>query len=268
MTPYWKFLIFTVPTYPFFLSLGLLAAAGIAAYRLRRDTPASRVVDVCLAGLVCGVAGARLSYVLLNMDYYAIAAHVGEITRLSAGGLNWHGAVYGGLLGIVVMARLRRVSLSPLLDALALGLPLIGLAGWSACGALACAYGAEVDNLANYPSLVVAELSDIFGLTLPRYNTQQLGAVLALIVFALAVVLTWRGWLVKRRFWVVLAAFSAGMFGIGYLRGDSVPTLGGLRADQWLDLSLMLLSALIVAIMTYRIFAEKDVEESHVRTYA
>lgn len=242
MTPYWKFLVFTVPTYPFFLSLGVLVAAGIAVYRLRKDVKAGRVADVCVAGLVCGVAGARLIYVLFNLDYYGVSPHTEEITRISSGGLNWHGAVYGGLLGVVVMARLRRVMLSPLLDALAVGLPLIAFAGWSACGALACAYGAEVDNLANYPGLFVAELSDIFGLTLPRYHTQGLGALLALGVLVMTVVMMWRGWLAGRRFWVSLGLLGLGMFGIGFLRGDVVPQLYGLRLDQWLDLSLVVLS--------------------------
>lgn len=265
MTPYWKFLIFTVPTYPFFLSLGILTAAGIAVYRLRREIKTGRVVDVSLAGLVCGVAGARLVYVLFNLDYYGVAGHTEEITQISRGGLNWHGAVYGGLLGVLVMARLRRVTLSRLFDALALGLPLIAFAGWSACGALACAYGAEVDNLANYPGLFVAELSDIFGLTLPRYNTQWLGALLAIVVLAIALVMTWKGLLTGRRFWVALGLFSLGMFGIGFLRGDVVPQLAGLRLDQWLDLSLVVLSVTITLLFTVR---NTGVEGTHVRTYA
>ncbi|MDL1902993.1 hypothetical protein FBR02_19770 [Anaerolineae bacterium CFX9] len=38
-----------------------------------------------------------------------------------------------------------------------------------------------------------------------------------------------------RRFWLALALFSAGMFIIGFWRGDSLPILYGLRLDQWLD---------------------------------
>src|SRR5690606_31172444 len=99
------------------------------------------------------VVGARLAHVALQWDYFS--AHTGEIIRLTAGGLDWHGALLGGLLGLALVARWRRLPLRLLLDALTPVLPLVALGGWIACWSAACGYGREVDTLANYPAYAV-----------------------------------------------------------------------------------------------------------------
>jgi prolipoprotein diacylglyceryltransferase len=99
-----------------------------------------------------------------------------------------------------------------------------------------------VDTLANYPPLVVAELPDVYGIPAPRYNTQGFGLVLALLVFGLTVWLFRRGLWSGQRFWLVLALLSVGMFGIGFLRADYALIIANLRADQWLDLGVLLVS--------------------------
>lgn len=253
MTPYVKFLFFTVPSYSYFLAVGTLIAAGIAVYVQRKHSKElgrGRIVDVCLAALVCAVIGARIGHVLLNTEYFA--AHPDEMTRLNAGGLNWHGALLGGLIGTFGMAWLRKVPLLPLLDAFAPGLPVVAWGGWAACGANACGYGAEVDNLANYPAFLVAERADIYGLVLPRYDTQQIGSYLALGILIIALFLTWRGLFTGYRFWLILGLFSAGMFFLGFLRGDAAIRVGNLRLDQWLDLGFMLGAVMAALITRYR----------------
>ena len=113
-------------------------------------------------------------------------------------------------------------------------LPLLAFAGWLGCAAAVCGYGAEVDTLAHYPAFAVAESRDVYGIIAPRYNTQLFGLALALVLLALSFVLLRYDGLKYRRFWILLALFSIGMLGIGFYRGDSVPILLGLRADQWL----------------------------------
>lgn len=227
-----------IQTFTLALALAFAAALGWAVWRV----PASRgaVVDVCLGALVGGVLSARLFHILLNWTYFAY--NMNEILRLRSGGLDWHGALLGGLCGLLLVARWRKVAVTPLLDALALALPLLALAGWWGCRAANCAFGAEVDTLANYPALLVAELPDVYGIPAPRYNTQLIGLVLALTVLLITGALIWRGWLAGRRFWLALALLSLGMFGIGFFRADYAVMVAGLRADQWLDLGALLVS--------------------------
>lgn len=228
----------------FTLALALAVAAGIgwSAYQLPNQRGA--VVDACLGALAGGVIGARLVHVLLNWSYFAY--NTSEIWRLRSGGLDWHGALLGGLIGLWVICRWRRLEFARLLDMLTPALPLLALAGWWGCRAANCGFGAEVNTLANYPPLVVAELPDVYGIPAPRYNTQLFGLVLALLALGLTIWLFRRGLLVGRRFWLVLALLSAGMFAIGFFRADYALQVADLRADQWLDLAAMFLSIMLL----------------------
>jgi hypothetical protein len=120
------------------------------------------------------------------------------------------------------------------------------LAGWWGCAAANCAYGAEVDNLSNYPGWLVTERPDVFGIPAPRYHTQQFGLILGMIGLAFTALLFWRGWFDRARFWLVLALLSAGMYTIGFARGDFAVIIAGWRADQWLDLMTPLFSGVML----------------------
>ncbi|MBZ0303081.1 MAG: prolipoprotein diacylglyceryl transferase [Anaerolineae bacterium] len=228
-----------IQTFTLVLALAVAISAGWAVYRTSgRPGP---LVDTCLGGLIGGVISARLIHVLLNWPYFEYNTR--EIVRIHAGGLDWHGALLGGLIGLVAVARWRQVDFPRLLDALTPVLPLLMLAGWWGCHAANCAYGVEVDTLANYPPLVVAELPDVYGIPAPRYDTQLFGLICGLLAAALVVVLFWRGWLQGRRFWLILALLSLSMFAIGFYRSDYALSIAGLRDDQWLDLGVLIVSA-------------------------
>jgi phosphatidylglycerol:prolipoprotein diacylglycerol transferase len=230
-TPYTTVGFWTLQTYTLALALGIGVSTAYGLYRARKRPGA--LVDVALGALVVGLLLARLEHVLLNWNYFAY--NVNEAFQLNAGGLDWHGAVIGGLLGGYIVARWRRVGTRDLLDPLILALPLIAHAAWYGCWAANCAYGVEVDTLAHFPSWAVGETADIYGIAAPRYNTQIFGLWLTGVLLIIAMILLWRGWLRDVRFWLILALFSLGMFVIGFFRGDYSPMLNGLRLDQWLD---------------------------------
>jgi phosphatidylglycerol:prolipoprotein diacylglycerol transferase len=162
-----------------------------------------------------------------------------EILRFHSGGLDWHGAVIGALIGLSVVTRWRGLSLPRLLDAFTLGLPLLALTGWLGCWAAGCGYGTEVETLAYYPGWMVSIAPDVYGIPAPRYNTQFFGTLAALVLLLLAAGLIWQGWLAGRRFWLILALLSLSVFAIGFFRADYALVIAGLRADQWLDLSML-----------------------------
>jgi phosphatidylglycerol:prolipoprotein diacylglycerol transferase len=232
----------TFPTFNLFLTLAVLVSAGVG---LRRSARPGVIANLNLVALVGAVVGARLFHVLLNWDYFADALN--EITMLSLGGLDWHGAVLGGIIGLFLALRIYHfvgtryitsqptISFSALLDMLTPALPLIGLAGWWGCLAASCGYGAEVDNLSHYPTFAVAETADVYGIVVPRYNTQLFGLIVSAIVLLIVVLLFWCGWLRYRRFGLTLFLLSAGMFIIGFSRGDHTLMVFDLRADQLLD---------------------------------
>jgi len=260
----------TFPTFTLFLTLAVLVSAGIV---LRRAARPDWVADVYLGALVGAVLGARLFHVLLNWDYFR--ANLNEAFVVSLGGLDWHGAILGGLVGLYLAMRVRQwitarrggfqtlpYTYPDLLDFLTPALPLLSLAAWWGCLAASCAYGLEVDNLSNYPALMVAETADVYGIVAPRYNTQVFGLIVSIVVLLVVGILFWRGRLQtpppnplpvhgegeqRWRFWLTLALLSVGMFVIGFYRGDYVLRVAGLRGDQVLDVALVIVSMIAVS---------------------
>ncbi len=229
-----------------FSSLILLAAgiglALLAVVARHRGESPLRWVDAGLGALAVGVIGARLLHVALHWDYFA--ARVAEIADLRAGGMDWHGAALGGLIGAALVARWRGVAWRPLSDTLALAWPAGLILGSLACGAAACGYGAEVWTLADFPAWAVGESPDVYGFVAPRYNTQAFAAALGLGLLALMILLAWRGGLRGTRLWLALGLSAAGLFVTGFYRGDRTASLlPNLSADQALDLMLIALCA-------------------------
>lgn len=230
------FRFFSVPIYSLALTVGIILSIGIGIRRSRLRV--GTVIDLSLGAGVGSVIGARIAHVLLNWPYFA--DNLNEALHPSAGGLDWHGAVIGGLIGLALVAAVRRLKLRDLLDTLSPALPLLALAGWFGCWAAVCGYGAEVSTLAYYPAFAVAETRDVYGIVAPCYNTQLFGMALAFVVLIVSFALIRLGWLKYRRFWGLLALLSAGMFVIGFFRGDYALDIAGLRADQVLDVVFFL----------------------------
>lgn len=115
---------------------GLLAVAGMAvglwlAYReaRRRGLDAGALVAAGLVALLVAVIGARLSYVLLNLDYYLRFPR--KIPALWEGGVALHGGLVAGVLAGAVAAWAHRLPILASLDAVAPGLVLgQAIASW------------------------------------------------------------------------------------------------------------------------------------------
>ncbi len=249
MEPYLTLGSLSVPTFTALIAgavaLGL-AALAVAARRRAVPRPL-HWIDAGLGGLVGGVIGARLFHVLLSAAYFK--DHVGEAFDLRTGGLSWHGAVCGGLLGAWLVCRWRRVDWRAVTDVLALVWPAGVMAAWAGCWASACAYGAEVWTLAEHPAWAVSERPDIYGAIAPRYNVQLFGVWFGAALLALLIGLALAGWLRGYRLWLALGLTGAGAFILGFFRGDGVPApLPGLSRDQALDLSLIAFSVAAAAV--------------------
>lgn len=109
---------------------GVLAATGFLLgglyafhYAKKVGVDGDRLVDVIFCGLVTGLIGARLYYVAFSWDLYK--GDLMRILDIRLGGIAIYGGVIGGILGGMVMARMRRVKILPTLD-LAAGALLIG----------------------------------------------------------------------------------------------------------------------------------------------
>jgi prolipoprotein diacylglyceryltransferase len=230
-------------TYTLLLMFGALLTLVWLIYQAPQGKRTA-TLDVFLAGLVGSVLLGRLNHVALQWQYFV--DHVPEIRKIyEEGGLNWHGIVIGALFAMTLMAKIQKIEMQPLLNSLALLMPILVLIGWWACGTIGCAYGLPVARMADYPVGSTWAQPDIFGITEPRFATQLFGVLWSILLLMLALILHRKNWLNDVRLWLILLLVSIGSFAIGFLRGDFSLMVYSLRIEQWLDIGLMLFSGVL-----------------------
>ena len=136
--PYGRYL--PIHSFGVMVALGFLAALWVALDRGRREKLAETVIwDVWTGGLLGGVAGARLLYVIEHWNFFAEAPL--QMFALWRGGLVWYGGLAGAVLVVLVYLRRRRQSVFEVLDAVAPA-TMIGLAfGRIGCFLNGCCFG-------------------------------------------------------------------------------------------------------------------------------
>ena len=241
----------TLHSYAVWILAGVLLALALIAWRAARHDPAmvGPWLDVGLAALVGGVAGARL----LQM----------ALVDADAKGMAWHGALLLGIPAAAGVAWLRHVDLRRWSDAAALGWPLVMAVVWRGCRNAGCGYGYEVATLADWPDWLAAELPDIYGLDAPRLDVQNGGVLWSAILFALVLILTWRNWLPGLRLWVTLGVGALGLALLGFFRADPAQTWADRRADQVMDLLVLLCCTLLgglLALLDARRAAREEID--------
>ncbi len=222
---------------PFALPLpGLLLILGVWLAMLMLDKEASRrelfantLNNLVVIGLIGGIVGARLGYVLRHLDVYG--DRLLDIIALNAHALSPGDGLLFGSLAALIYAQRKELSLWPTLDALAPGLALFSVFIGLSHLASGDAYGE--------PTSLPWSL-EIWGAE--RHPSQVYEIVAALLVF----------WVIRRirlspafpGFLILtFAAFSAAnrVF-LEAFRGDSEIVLGGLRSMQLAGLFVLLLS--------------------------
>ena len=246
--PFTTFGPLSARTFPLLMALAFAICLAGAIHSQRHRLNPAAVCELAIIALILSLAGARMGHVWLHQDYFA--GQPAEILRLRQGGLNWHGALLGAWLAITICRRAPRwhaLDFPALAHTLSFTIPLFTFAAWRACASALCAYGREVDTLYGLPAWFADWSADIFTRIAPRYHTASLGQLLATGMLIAAWLLWRRSLPAARRLSVIIAMLAAGMWAMGQLRGDPLPTLAGQRADQWLDL-LVMLAALIALL--------------------
>ena len=115
---------FEVYWYGLLIALGTLLAVVYSFSKLKEfGLDQDKVLDVIIAGVLCGIVGARI--------YYVIFAAPGEFTSLKEildirkGGVAFYGSLIGALAAGVVMCKIEKVKMLPLVDLTSIGF-LIG----------------------------------------------------------------------------------------------------------------------------------------------
>ncbi len=132
--------------YAIFIVSGLFLAMCIGFRQMRRvGIDWDRAWDAIIAGILGGVVGARLYYVILEPDMFSHDWL--SVFNLRNGGLAIYGGIIGAFLVGSIVAKIRKVRLLPLYDVVALGFLLgQGIGRWGNF-ANQEAFGTNTDSL-------------------------------------------------------------------------------------------------------------------------
>lgn len=155
----------------------------------RRGIDEDFLYNLSLLGILGGVIGARLVYVLTNLPYFL--QFPAEVVRLDHGGLSIHGALFGGVLTVWWYASRRRVPASPLLD-------------WTVPGVAVGIMLVRIGNIFNRE--ILGHPAGILGGA--RHPAQLYGSAIGLVVLLVYLYQSRREMPDGYRFWTFLLVYS------------------------------------------------------------
>ena len=132
--------------YGLMMVLGFLFGLALSRRRASRmgENP-DQMIYLAILGLVGGIAGARLAYVLHKWESFAREDFAG-VWDVSSGGLVYYGGLLGAMLLAIAYIALRRLPMRRMLDILAPAI-MLGLAfGRLGCLLNGCCYGGPADE--------------------------------------------------------------------------------------------------------------------------
>lgn len=243
--------------YAILISLGFLLAVIYGIKRMPQfGLDSDRAIDAILAGMVGGIIGARLYYVIFSWDQYK--DNLLEIFNTRNGGLAIYGGIIGALAFGLLACKLRKVRILPMLDITALGFLLgqgIGRWGNFINGE---AYGAETDSILG---MTIAGVADS-----PVHPCFLYESIWCLLGFVLL-----HFYSKRRKFDGEVALFYLIWYGaeravVEGLRQDSL-YLGNLRVSQVLSVLLVIVALIIWLCVKSKIKRENDPEYLQLYVY-
>jgi phosphatidylglycerol:prolipoprotein diacylglycerol transferase len=231
---------FVVPAYVALLSVGISVFLWLAPRTAgRRGMDRGKVAALLGLLFVVGLAGARALFVLEHR--FLLADPWTAAFSLAPGGLASHGAFLFSIPVGFFLAR--RLGLSPgaVADSSAIGICLMGAFGRLGCFLAGCCYGRPTSLPwgVTYPE--TSEAASRWGFGVAVHPT-QLYEVLYLVAIAVLLNRSRRRFDGEAFLKLVLLYSSARLF-CGFLRGDSLDSIGGYGPAAWISLALVALSA-------------------------
>ncbi|WP_313997569.1 prolipoprotein diacylglyceryl transferase [uncultured Paenibacillus sp.] len=228
------------------LGVSVALATLIAIWMMTRTArkegiqPPDVMMDVAVLGVLGGMIGARLWYVLFNWDYYV--ENPMEIFMIWMGGLAIQGGILGGTLIGIWIAKKKKLPVWQVADIVAPAL-ILGMAiGRFSDFLTGDAYGIPSDSIfaVSYPPGTY--VYNVFGST-PVFPAPLFEAFGDLIILGILLFMKnrnpFRGFL----FLLMLALYSASRFTLEFWRGDSLRTIYDLKVAQLTALATILIAA-------------------------
>ncbi|MCP1108801.1 prolipoprotein diacylglyceryl transferase [Ohessyouella blattaphilus] len=114
---------FDIAYYGMVIGLGVLAGVLLAYMEAKRTgQKAEDYIDLAIFGVIVGVLGARLYYVIFSWDQYQ--DDLLSIFNIRQGGLAIYGGIIGAVIAVLVFAKYKKKSPLLIFDTIAMSLPI------------------------------------------------------------------------------------------------------------------------------------------------
>ncbi len=255
--------------YGFLIAVGMLLAMVFAYWKAPKfGVNRDKLMDAGLGGIVGGIIGARIYFVVFSWDNYK--DDLLSIFKTWEGGMAIYGGLIGGLLIGLLVAKLRKIRILPALDLACMGF-LIGqsIGRWGNFvnveafgGNTNLPWGMTSPSITSYLQEHMSELSAL-GMDIsasnpvhPCFLYESLWCVAGFVLLCL--------YMKHRRFdgeifLLYSAWYGLGRFWIEGLRTDSL-LIGNLRVSQVLAGLVAVASIILLIVVRSRIRASHDPE--------
>ena len=113
--------IFQIKWYSFLIFIGVITASFLIIKEAKsKKIDTDTIIDILFYGIIIGILGARIYYVLFNLNYYL--SNPVEIIQIWNGGLAIHGGIIAGLIFLIIYSKKKKLNLLLLLDIAVVGL--------------------------------------------------------------------------------------------------------------------------------------------------
>jgi phosphatidylglycerol:prolipoprotein diacylglycerol transferase len=229
---------FDIRWYGLLISFGMILGILLASYTCKiKNVSYDRMMDIVLIALPSAIVGARLYYVLFNLDYYK--GDLSQIFNIRQGGLAIHGGIIFALLAAFIYTRGKDINFLRYADASAPSIILAqGIGRWGNFFNQE-AHGGEVsyEFIKRFPEFIQKGMNIGGAYYHPTFLYES---VWNFAVFILLIILIKK---VKKDgaiFFSYVGLYSIGRFFIEGLRTDSL-MVGPLRVAQLVSLSGVLI---------------------------
>ena len=238
---------FPVYAYGFFIALGFITGFVLATWKARKEgIPFERVVDLFFYTLFSSLVGARILFILINLDSYLSAPF--QIFRIWEGGLVFYGGLVLALATALWYMRWHRLPVWEMADLFTPSIALGLFFGRMGCFFAGCCYGKET----SLPwKVTFTNPESLAPLHIPLHPTQLYDAANGLAIFFFLL------WMERRKrfhgqiFWTFVLLYAVTRFLIEIFRGDPRGFLLGsvLSTSQVIGIALAIASLFMLSYL-------------------
>ena len=229
--------IFGIPGYGLCIAIGLITSLYVAEYRTEKaGLNKDYIIDIALVALISCFTGAKLLYLLLNLDDFMMH----PIELLSSGGFVVYGGIIAGFIGEYFYFKHKNLPYLPYLNLLLPQMALCQFFGRLGCFCAGCCYGIPMSNGVIFPQGSLAPT----GVALLPVQLICAALDLLLFFFLISIYKKYPSSIVIH----YLACYSMGRFIIEFFRGDNPRIYFGFTIAQ--VISIVILSVICTFLIT------------------